>query len=236
MSTKSRWTALKEQFIREFAVEADEEQDRVDILILVANLNQGEQNIGDYIYRAENLSRRTGMDPGLDQLLAQRFVQGLKDRETKRLVSVILSQKTGKVTFKEAKDAVVSAYTTFGQTSIIERSQGGTPTVSTAVSQSELGTQILQGIREILTEQRQHQQASGNQEQAWGGGRATGKPNYRPWITCYNCAKPGHVSDQCPEPPVSTQQYNANREAIRLAQERQRGNGELRPQFETPDR
>jgi hypothetical protein len=48
-------------------------------------------------------------------------------------------------------------------------------------------------------------------------------------MTCYNCRKPGHLSNQCPELQVSFQQYNTNREAIQV-QERQCRNRNLRPQ------
>ena len=62
---------------------------------------------------------------------------------------------------------VVLVYTMFGQPSTIEKPKVNMSTASTTVFQSELEMQILKGIHEILTKQRQNQRNGGTTD--WPG-------------------------------------------------------------------
>lgn len=111
---KNSWERLKADFLAGFKIMVVTTGNPNKYFSLVYNLKQRKSTIAQYVAEAEGLYERCPSD--LRTYLGNQFIAGLADENKTDMVQIYLTGKTT-ITFPEAKEAVIKAYSRIGRAS-----------------------------------------------------------------------------------------------------------------------
>ena len=111
---RSDWEGLSAAFTAEYKVEPKADTDPNKYFNLLYNLKQARKPIAQYVAEAEDLYRKCP-EP-LRDFMGSQFVAGLADESKLDMVQLYLSNDP-KITFPNAKAAVIRAYSRIGRAS-----------------------------------------------------------------------------------------------------------------------
>lgn len=138
------WTQLKSQFITDYTRSTDDASMLFALLNQIMNLRQGTKPIRQYVDEADALHRR--IPPDMDTTIARQFIAGLSSDQELRFISHDL-RHTPKFSYKQARDAVVTAYTVIGRASpfdiVADR------IAPAALSQADINQELLKSLQAI---------------------------------------------------------------------------------------
>ena len=194
---------------------------------LLYNLKQGRKPIAQYVAEAEDLYRKCP-EP-LRDFMGSQFMAGLADEGKLDMVQLYLLNDP-KITFSNAKAAVIKAYSRIGRASPFDVHKNRSASSKPEVSQNDVNAELLEFFRSLRMTQKQQplipipQPPVNNTTYQKNPQRdaPTPGPPYPSYpkgdthnVVCHNCLAPGHYSNSCPESQVNFRQKAANRAKIK---------------------
>jgi len=173
----------------------------------LCNLSQNDLSNGEYVLHAENICNHLG--ESYNQTVALKFMQGIKDPITRKLVHGILENNHN---FSDVTLAFLKA--TRGETSSKTQNQVEIQEKAAMDLQASMVKMMLDNSREVVRmvttalsglgnqqqDQYQHQYQSGVPIDIHGPQyqASSSKPGQQYVPTCYSCGQQGHYRYECP--------------------------------------
>lgn len=192
---------------------------------LLYNLKQSKKSIAQYVAETEDLYRKCPKP--LKDFMGSQFVAGLADDSKLDMIQLYLSNDP-KITFPNAKAAVIKAYSRIERASPFDVLEDRSAGSKAEVSQNDVNAELLEFFRSLRMSQK-HQplvsipQPSTNAIYSKNPQREAIAP-VAPYpsypkvgthnVVCHNCLVSGHYSSNCPESQVNFKQKALNRAKV----------------------
>lgn len=180
---------------------------------LVYNLRQGTKDIVDYVEETKRLHAKCPID--LKNYLEHQFVTGLTDDRKIDLVQMYLGD-TDKISFPEAKVAVIKAYRRIGRPSPFDKYEDDRTQPSTEVTQTQVNAGLLSFFEALKVQSKTatHEATPPRKPMYVTPPKGQEDETFHKGIYCHNCTKEGHFSSSCQEPRVTYRQRELNKAQV----------------------